>query len=83
MQRILWGQGQYASYYGQIGGFRFFTISWGTKRNDPEPWKLDTDLPIFLAKVKTDFESVDQAKAMAERVMNSFVTKIGAKWVED
>lgn len=83
MQRIVWSEAPYAGAYGRIGGFKLFSISWTTMRDDPEPWKLRTELPVSLAKVKTDFAELEEAKAKAERVMTSFIQKLGAKWIED
>lgn len=69
---------------GMVGGFRFFSIVWGSKRQDPKPWKLSTDLPLRPGASGADgFTDKDSAKSYAEGMMRAYLKAIGAQWIED
>lgn len=50
------------------------TISWGSQRNDAKPWKLYTTLPGYVKP--RSFETIEAAKASAERILQNFVTMV-------
>jgi hypothetical protein len=76
MARITWKDGEYASATGHVGRLRLFTISYKTRRADPD-FTLSTDLMGFTTQEwKNDDENV--LKERAERVLEAFVKELGA-----
>jgi hypothetical protein len=79
MSKIEWADVN--SGHGKIGENGFVTvgqtlikiasIGWSTQRNDPKPWVLRTELPGW--KSGRHHETVDDAKASAERILQTFV----------
>lgn len=80
-ERIAWQEATYAGWRGTVDGVPMFSISWGTKRDDPKPWKVRSDLPGFKRDLAA--ETPEGAKALCERMLVRFVTRVGAAFPED
>lgn len=83
MERITWtrstGIGS-SGWTGLVNGRRLFTITMSMTRG--EGYVLRTQLPFTLKKAFTTGEDAD-LKARAERVLDLFVTSLGAVWPEE
>lgn len=76
MSHITWKSGQYSSTNGSVGRLTLFTISYKTRREDPD-YTLSTTLQGFKSREwKNDDEGV--LKAKAEKVLEAFVAELGA-----
>lgn len=73
---LTWVQGQYASYRGMAGPVHVFSISWRTRRGDPD-WTLTAD----LNGMPRDLGSHDDRavlEARAETALRKWLVMIGA-----
>lgn len=82
MSALVWDDSTYGGgEYGHLPvgdkRIRIAAISWTTKRNDPEPWKLSTSLPGFYQKT-WEFAEKDDAKQKAETLLAAFAGWIAA-----
>jgi hypothetical protein len=77
-RRISWSSGAYATEYGKIRAIPLFTISYKTKRTDPD-WTLRCSLPGLRDELGK-FDTMDQAKDRAEHALVEFIEKLGAKF---
>lgn len=81
MSRITWKSGQYSSTNGSVGRLALFTISYKTRREDPN-YTLSTILEGFKSREwKNDDEGA--LKAKAEQVLEAFVAELGAVFPAD
>ena len=75
MSRIVWKdtpRGQ----HGRVGDYPLFRIAWDSIQSSPENrWRLVTELPLTMDR--DHFETVDDAKAYAEDVVDEFVRRLG------
>lgn len=82
--RVAWSEqdANYTTrYVGKVGRWTLFSYSWGgTIRNDPQPWRLRTFLPVKMPREK--FEGHDEARTYAEAILRSWVRDLGAVWPE-
>jgi hypothetical protein len=79
-QVIQWKEGRFGTV-GYVGQVRLFSYGWGTVRNDPEPWKLTTDLPGWSRK-KWSGVTREDCQAKAEELLRKFAAYLGANGVK-
>lgn len=77
---LSWEDGQYNTSDGKAGpgkGVRLFTISWHSRRDDPD-WLMRCDLPGFAGKEWKD-DDRDALQARAETVLSTWLDLIGGR----
>jgi len=77
MNRVTWTDTGYGS--GDVGhvtigttDLKIASISWSSKRNDPKPWVLRTEIPGFTNA--RHYDSREKARAACERMLTTFTT---------
>ncbi|WP_101790999.1 hypothetical protein [Nonomuraea indica] len=76
MARITWKETKYAGEDGYVGRLRLFSISFGSRRDEPT-YRLSSDLQGFSPKAWKD-DAADVLKARAERILEAYVRELGA-----
>jgi hypothetical protein len=80
-QRITWtrntGLGR-SGWSGAVGKRRLFTIEMSVSRR--HQWVLRTRLPFAVADNHDLNEDSEELKKLAERILNQFVTSLGASF---
>ena len=74
--RLTWQEGRWQSHEGSAGEVKLFSIHYHTQRGDPA-WFLRTELPQ-LGHMSWKDDSKDALKEMAEKVLDAWLTQIGA-----
>lgn len=74
--RLKWGTGRWQTETGSADKIALFTIHYKSQRDDPS-WFMRTELPGLQHQTWKD-ESKDELKDTAERVLDAWLTRIGA-----
>jgi len=81
MERITWtrsvGIGR-SGWTGNVGKRRLFSIEMSASRRGK--WVLRTQLPFRIADNRDLNESDEELKRLAERILHTFVTSLGASF---
>ena len=75
MKRVEWRRHEFG-HHGYVGGIRLFQVSWGLTSDKAKPWVLRANLPGMKESHRT--ATVEDAQVLAERLLQRFVSKIGA-----
>jgi hypothetical protein len=81
MNRITWTRSEgigRSGWIGTVGKRRLFTIEMSASRRGK--WVLRTTLPFNIKSDRELNEDSEQLKILAERVLNTFVTSLGASF---
>jgi hypothetical protein len=75
--RLTWQAGQYTTHHGTAGGLRLFSITWKSRREEPN-WLMRTDLPGHAGR---EWKNDDMAalQAQAERILADWLTRVGGE----
>lgn len=75
---IQWRETDFGSHEGRAGKIRLFVVAYGLTREEGKgPYRLKTQLPgIQKAAEEGRFETVEEAQARAEKLLDVFLTHI-------
>lgn len=73
-RRLTWEDGAYNSCTGLAGGFRLFSITWKSRRADPN-WLMRCDLPGLAGREWKNDEQ-DVLKAEAEDLLAAWLRRV-------
>jgi hypothetical protein len=75
--RITWQAGQHTTHYGMAGGLRLFSITWRSRREDPN-WLMRSDLPGHTGHEWRN-DDMPALQAQAERILADWLTRVGGE----